>query len=284
MSNDQPEMQMIAAWTYDPKKGIRFKGSPKPSGPCIGWRISCAASNRCEAYAAGSCVLTGMERECPHGKKVGIESSTRRRSKVYKDWETEQHTIEAQVRAEHTITSGRMPKRMLRIGDHYYLPYSFIPHPDDVQKKGVDHGCKWIAAKDMTQERLQNIFDYTPRSWLGDIITSYAKETLPSLALDIKLHFPELFDLLSEDIKEKYIPKSFVGKQVYLRSLAPCKVRFGTKDKPSFWDWDGTSLSRNETILFQPVPGACRQIITPERDAMVTIHDDAQVTGGVIFV
>lgn len=264
-------MDLIGAWIFDPQKSLLGKKGDKARL----FKLSCSNPSGCEIYTkCGSCLHTMAMRYCKHGQKTEATGYTRRAAK-YHDWMRKAREI---VDAAPTIKSLKAFSRIFRVQGEWYLPYPFMAE-GTFSGQGYALKSEWVPVNQMTAELLARICMAKPRAFMGDVIPDYQKKSVPKLIADLKMHYPELFDLLPDDQKARAENIDYRKRKADITTCAPGAYKFGS----NIWQWDGERL-RSKSMLFQPCPGDLEITLKPKPGSPVEITDNAQVTPETVFL
>lgn len=270
MSDTIDKYTTISAWVYDPTKNI----FGDKNGHAARFKIDCQNPHGCDFYTkSNTCILTNAMSGCRFGRKTRIVGPTRK-ARGFHSWMEDQRKQNAEFIGK--LTTNDAWKRIAKVNGYYYLPYSFMD-------KGLGTGnpldSQWVAEADMTAELLDRICAAQPRALFGGIIKDYQEKEVPKFLSDLRMFFPDLFALLSEDNKKRAAGVSSVGRKADITTCLPGTYEFSNE----MWAWDGTALT-GKSMLFQPVKGDITITIIPERGQAVKITDDAQVGPQTVFL
>lgn len=262
-------MPTIYAWMFDPNS-FRLFGKKKKSDRGYFHRVECDHVETCDIAKMGNCMFR-QAKVCKVGRKT-TETSPTQRAKSYHGWMREKKEAADEIKKSSPITveEGVKIERICKVGPFYYLPYSHLP----------DTVSEWIPLEDMNEAVLAKITSHIPRDWFQNEITRYRKEIMPKFVGDLQLHFPELYDLLSDAVKERFTPKSYVGRKARLRTVAEGRVEIKNK----IWQWKDGKLIRALESFDMPCAGDGVIKVTPHTDACVVITRDNQVLPETEFV
>lgn len=263
-------MSAISAWVYDPTNSL----FGDKNGRAASYKINCENPEGCDLYTKNNtCILSGGLSSCKFGRKSCVSGPTKRARNFY-SWISEQKKANAEWIGK--LSENKAWKRITKTNGYYYLPYSFMT-------KGLGDGnpleTAWVPEGSMTHKLLDRICNAQPRALFGGVITDYQKTEVPKFLADLRMFYPELFELLSEDQKARAQSLSSVGRQADITTCLPGSYVFSDKR----WEWDGTKLT-GRSMLWQPVKGAITITIVPERGQSVKITDDAQVGPETMFL
>ncbi|MFG6572399.1 hypothetical protein ACGYLO_12400 [Sulfitobacter sp. 1A13353] len=264
--------EIIKAWVYNPTKAIFGKKSDRAAR----LQVSCENPQSCDLFVNDkSCLLTGSCASCKFGAKTRKEGPTQRARKFH-DWISDETDYCKKI--DRGVKSLKAYNRIFKSNGHYYLPYGGMS--DAIFIDGAPLRSQWVPEEAMDAEQLERLCTARPRNVFGEVISRYQSEEVLKFLADIKIYYPELFALLSDEQKARVETIDYVGRQADLTTVAPGPVTL-SKD---VWEWDGETLRREGSMLLQPVPGACVQTIVPEPGAMVTITRNEQVTEKTVLL
>ena len=258
-------MPTIEAWVYDPTRSLMGRKSDKARR----LQVDCENPEGCDLYCREhSCLLQAGGGSCKFGRKTAKIGFTPR-ARNFHSW------IAAEKKACAEMSRGLRPlkarNRIFYSNGHYYLPYAGMS--DAFLLSGAPLRDAWVPAEEMTAENLARLCHACPRNIYGERISRYQSESVPKFLADLKIHYPELFELLPQDQKERVATIDYVGRKADVTTLLPGPVTLGNY----VWQWDGTRLTRKGSILFQPVPGEAEQVIVPAPGGVAEITSNDQV-------
>lgn len=264
------EMIKIHAWIRDPHNNL-FKGMSKRSAL---FEIFCENAKDCDLFAKeSSCLLCGGLTPCRFGRKKETQGPTPRaqsfRSKLAK-WREDN---------EEYFTDIKSPKAYNRIfytNGFYYLPYSWMTNEMFLTNAPLD--SKWVPKEGLTAELLELLCKARPQG-LGGVIGDYQKKEIPKFIGDLKMHYPDSFELLSEEQQARLKDISYIGRQADITTCPQCEFVI-TGDT---WQWDGLILSGRH-MMFQPVKGDIEIHIKPNQGESVKITNNNQVSERTRFL
>jgi len=279
------EHKIIHVHVYDPRNSI-FKGSK--SDKAEAHYYSCSASDKCDAYAGGRCVMIGkiFGGRCPYGRK-NVTTGFTSRARKYHEWMSDvKEKYKEQLWALKSVD-----KTAIKIGEGFMLPYSFM----DMNKKvpflshggGFSTGTPFIKTEDLTTEVLLSIVTFKPQAMMGGEIKDYQLKIVPKFVKDIHDKYPDLFQTLvsvypeASDLCENY---DYTGRKALLSSINPdCHVVISKKA----WHWDGEFITATDKdyMIFAPVKwDECLLKFKPKSDESITITSNDQVNENTVFV
>ena len=264
-------MKKIGAWIYDPAKSLVGDKRDK----AILHEVFCSAPERCDVYTkCGSCLFASGLRHCRYGKK-NSQSGYTRRAMRHHEWMKD---ARAKVdECDPNIKPLTAWKRIFKIGDHYYLPYSHISKGGLGDNQPLE--SEWVEAGEINADLLDRVCTAQPTSLMGGIMPSYQEKEVPKLIADLKQNYPDLFDLLSDKQKARFDSVDYRGRYADITTCPPGKYIFYTTQ----WDWDG-ELLHGRSMLFQPCKGKLTITVKPEPGEKVQITDNAQVGPSTVFI
>lgn len=265
------QMTTISAWVYDPTQSL-FKDK---SGHAALYKIACQNPNGCDLFTkSNTCLLTSAMSPCKFGRKTSIQGPTKK-ARTFFSWMNEQKKENAEFIGK--LQGNKAYNRIAKINSHYYLPYSFMAN--GIFGDGNPLAGAWVPEDEMTADLLERICGARPRSMMGGVIEDYQKNQIPKFLSDLRMFFPEIFALLSEENKKRAENASSIGRTADLMTCLPGEYVF-TNGR---WNWDGKTLV-GRSMLFQPVKGDITITIIPERGQPVKITDDCQVGPETVFL
>lgn len=265
------EAVTISAWIYDPTHAL-FKDT---NGHAALYKITCQNPTGCDLFTkSDTCLLTSPMSSCKFGRKTNIQGPTKK-ARTFFSWMSERKRENADFIGK--LKGNKAYNRIALINGYYYLPYSFMAK--DIFGGGNPLPSKWIPEDDMTADLLEHICNGRPRAMMGGVIDDYQKQQVPKFLSDLRMFFPKLFSLLSEENKKRAENVSSIGRTADLMTCLPGEYVFAN----SKWLWDGEILT-GRSMLFQPVKGDITITIVPERGQPVKITDDLQIGPETIFL
>ena len=265
-------MIKIGAWVYDPTKNI----FGVKTGRSALYEAFCQDPNECDLYkSCGSCLLQGVG-GCKFGRKSKTEGLTKH-ARSFQSWMSDR-------RKENEEYIGRLNplkafNRIFKAHGSYYMPYSHLDSSEFMSADSNPIKGKWVSESDMTPDLLGRICAYRPRSIFGGEITSYQKTEVVKFIWDLKKFYPDLFEALPEDQKERASAKGAIGRKADVTTLPPCSITISENK----WEWDGEYLIGSYMPL-QPVAGGIEIKIKPKKGEAVTIEREEQFSPEVEFV
>lgn len=208
----------------------------------------------CPLGQKGQCLGTNLfgGSRCMYGRS-GSSFSASKRSKSYAGFVKDAKAKIAALKA----TGFRSPKevrlQLLRIGEWVCLPNGQITSCETVPFRahgGVFRtGSPWLKTEDLTIENLLKLCNFRPHAMMGGEITSYQREEVPNLLLQLKFREPELFAALmaaAPELEAKVPdPSRFVGKELHVTKFPPGTVtlKFGRRARRGCCRPSGTARS-----------------------------------------
>lgn len=268
---DRNETTTISAWVYDPTHSL-FKDT---NGHAALYKIVCQNPSGCDLFTKNNtCILTSVMTMCKFGRKTIVQGPTKK-ARGFRSWMSDRKKENAEFIGK--LDSNKTYNRISRINGYYYLPYSFMAKMIFVG--GNPLPSQWVAEDEMTADLLEQICSARPRTMMGDVIEDYQRKQVPKFLSDLRIFFPEIFALLSEENKNRAASVSFVGRTADLLTCMPGEYTFIS----GRWVWDGKVLT-GASMSFQPVKGDITITIIPDRGQPVKITDDCQVGPETIFL
>lgn len=266
-------MIKIGAWIYDPTKSL----FGDKNGKSALYEVFCEDPKKCDLYNdCGSCLLSSGIGSCKFGRKSSTKGFTKR-ARAFRSWMSDRRDENKEFIGK--LNSLQAWNRIIKMQDHYYIPYPHVDGSNWLSSKGAPLKGKWVPESEMSSGLLDQICNFNPRSMFGDVIRSYQEKEVPKLIWDLKKFYPLLFDLLSEDQKARASFKNAIGRKADITTMPPCDVVI-SKNK---WAWDGKYLSGG-SMLFQPVKGDIEIRIKPKKGEGVIIANEGQVNSTTEFV
>jgi hypothetical protein len=261
----------ISAWVYDPTHNIfGDKG-----GHAARYKIDCENPQGCDLFTkSNTCLLTGPLSGCKFGRKTCIQGPTKK-ARGFHSWMSDQKKQNAEFIGK--LDSNKAYNRIAKINGYYHLPYSWMG--EMTFGEGAALPSKWVPEDQMTAELLERICRAQPRSMMGGVIGDYQKKEVPKFLTDLRMFFPDLFALLSDESKRRAESVSSVGRSADITTCLPGTYVFADNR----WEWDGKTLT-GRSMLFQPVKGDITITIVPDRGQPVKISEDSQVGPETLFL
>jgi len=264
--------EVITAWVYNPTKALFGKKSDRSAR----YEVSCENPNSCDLFVReNSCLLTGACASCKFGTKTAKQGPTER-ARNFHDWISKEKAHCENV--SRPMKSLKAYNRIFKTNGYYYLPYGGMS--DAIFSDGAPLRSQWVPEADMTAEQLERICTARPRNIYGEAIRRYQEEQVPKFLADLKIYYPDLFTLLSDEQQSRVETIDYVGRKADLTTLAPGPIEINR----DIWEWDGATLTRKGDILLQPVPGEATQSIVPKPGSAVKITRNDQVTAKTVLL
>lgn len=261
----------ISAWVYNPTTAL----FGNKNGHAARYKIDCENPQGCDLFTkSNTCLLTSGLSSCKFGRKTCISGPTQKARGFY-SWISDQTKKNAEFIGK--LDSNKAYNRIAKINGYYHLPYSYMA--DLSFGDGAPLTSRWVLEDNMTAELLEHICRAQPCSMMGGALGDYQKKAVPKFLADLRMFFPDLFALLSEENKRRAEGVSNVGRSADITTCLPGSYVFTN----SRWEWDGKILT-GKSMLFQPVKGSITIAITPERGQPVKISDDNQVGPDTVFL
>ncbi len=279
------ESKIIHVHVYDPRNSI-FGSSKndKAEAHCY----SCSASDKCDAYANGQCIMIGkvFGGRCPYGRK-NVTTGFTRRARKFHEWITD---VKEKYK-DHISALKSIDNTVIKLGDGFMLPYSFMDMNKNVpfhsHGGGFCTGLPFIKVEDLTPEILLSIVTFKPQAMMGGEIKDYQLKTVPKFIKDLSDKYADLFQLLLSvypgalAVCHDY---DYTGRKALLRTVNQgCEVVIA-KNK---WLWDGEFITATDKnyMIFAPVKwDQCLLKFKPKPDEWITITSNDQVNIDTVFV
>lgn len=262
---------IIHAWVYDPTQALFGKKSQKAA--CL--TVTCENPQGCDLYKKlGTCALLGSSISCPSGKKTRQEGPTQR-ARSFRGWIQEKGDWCKKV--SHDLKPFKASQRIFYANGWYCLPYPAMSDAFLLSSAPVRNS--WIQESELTAEVLLRICTAAPRNIFGDNLIKYQREVVPKFIMDLKAHYPILYEMLPTEQQQRVEVFDYRGRQALLSTMAPGPVTLGQ----DIWYWNGRELSR-ETGTFLPVKGRISSTVVPDPNVTVKITDNSQVMAETEFV
>ncbi|MCK4788288.1 MAG: hypothetical protein KAV87_31390 [Desulfobacteraceae bacterium] len=263
-------MEKIHAWVRDPHNNL-FKGMSKRSAL---FELFCENPKDCDLFVKeSSCLLCSGLTSCRFGKKRETVGPTPRaqgfRPKLAKWREDNKEWF-------NDIKAPKAYNRIFYANGFYYLPYSWMADGMFLTKHAL--AKKWVAKDELTAEVLEKICTARPEG-LGGVIGAYQKKQIPKFISDLKMHYPELFELLSEEQQARVKDISYIGRSADITTCPPGEFVISSDT----WRWDGRILYGRK-MIFQPVEGDIEIRIIPNKGESVKITNNNQVSETTRFL
>lgn len=192
-------------------------------------QVECEKPEGCDLYyREHSCLLQSGGGSCKFVRKTAKTGYTPR-ARNFHSWIAAEKEACAKVRRGLRPLKAR--KRISYSNGHYYLPYSGISDAFPAVGRAAQRRMGSCRGDDG-----------------GELYSRYQSESVRKFLADLKIHFPELFELLPQDQKNRIATIDYVGRKADVTTLLPGPVTLGN----AVWH----QLTRKGSILFQRVPGA----------------------------
>lgn len=198
-------------------KGI-FGGKEVPLRAEI---IYCDKSSECSEYKKGKCLkIAGPSAYgCKHGKLEVIKGYTSR-AKKYNSFKFKYKEDEKYGNLKDSSSSV-----VAVIGEDVYIKskYAILEKVKETGEYVVS--CElfrsgfWIPKSELTADRLYQMCVYRPRALMGGEITSYRKDVVPDIVLNIRRELPELYKEFIGKYSEFDVEPNYIGKRVYISTM-----------------------------------------------------------------
>lgn len=265
-------MKKIGAWVYNPQNSLL--GDKK--GRSALYEVFCEDPEQCDLYTScGSCLLSGIS-SCKFGRKTETSGYTSR-ARGFHSWMREKKEQNKEYIGK--LKQLNAYNRIFKAHGSYYIPYAHMSSKGFLSSDENPIKGKWISEEDMTPNLLATICTHNPRSIFGDVIKSYQKTEVVKFIWDLKKFYPDLFDMLPEEQKDRASAKGAIGRKADITTMPPCKLTISKNT----WTWDGEYLV-GSSMLFQPVKGDIEIRIKPNSGEAVTIEREDQFSPDVEFL
>ena len=252
MRNERPEMSETLLNIY------LHEASKQNERAEVGTFSCClpGGPEMCPLFQKGECLSTSVIHgsNCLYGKEGYSESATKRAQSYYK-FVTAARAQIAEEKAKGLPQPKYTSMQLVKIGEYVVFPNGQITMCEAVPF--VAHGGffrtgrPWLKEEDFTVENLLRLVNFRPQALMGGEITTYQKEEVPRLLLQLKFRFPEMFAAVIEaapELAERVPnPEKFVGATLNVTKFPSGLVtlKFGTREKPVTVEatWDGEKLT-----------------------------------------
>jgi len=220
--------------------------------------------------------------KCPYGKKETEIGYTPRAMKFHSWMRDKRATVEG-------IQQKKGYSKIAIIGDYVWFPY---PHwnlastiPEKYQS-GAFTTNTFIEKDDFTVKLFQTIVRAIPQAVFGGAIQRYQIEIVPTMVQHVKEELPEFYNdwaIAYPDTAEKFKDVSSVGREARLDTIKAGTMVEVKKDVCGLWDGKQITVE-NYQPFFMGIVEKAKLVITPKKDAVITITNDNQVTNETVFV
>lgn len=183
-----------------------------------------------------------------HFKRVvrtGYTKKSRKYRDIYYDMKSKYPELEDKIKPYNDTLKD--------CGSYVYidLPYldtirsnSFVSNHPNIF---VNENQNYIKKECWTPDLINDILNYKPRSVMGNEITEYQEKYMPMFLLNVKKHFPALYENLDRKT-DKDERELLLGKYVPLKTLKPGVVGDvqGVVLLADKWNYDGEYLTAGE--------------------------------------
>ncbi|MGL5752058.1 MAG: hypothetical protein ACRCXT_16110 [Paraclostridium sp.] len=254
-----------------------YKGQIKKTDKAELHLCYCSA-DKCEALDSGKCIHLGVFRSCIYGRKVQQDGYTRK-SRKFSEW-----IEKREEEYKDTPSLKNCEARIVECGEHIYFGHAHISW--ELNENAFSHTRKdtFMPKVEFTVERLKGMIDMKPQALFGGEITDYQKKSVPTLLLDIKDKYPDIFKELIEKYPEVVdrVPKTNVGRKARINTL---KIGAEFKDGKNIFRWNGLYIeSIKYDIIFTPFKNLKSCEFYASDDDYVIIENDDQVDEDTIYL
>lgn len=260
----------VHAHVYDPTGISLFK--PPANARAKSFAITCDMAGACDAFKSGHCIRLrlsfGGSDFCKYGQ-MSVQTGVTKKARSFYYWISKERD-----RLKDYPKAKRAPDRIFKIGDYWNLPYAFMAKSWAGSNYPLE--SEWVHSDNMSVETLSRIVNGKPRAALGGVLGEYQSKSVPKFLEDVRRNYPELWDLIPEDAKQRVKATSHIGRKAVLATCAPSAF--------DGWDWDGATLSGGTVNSLSLPADAAHIAITPKPGATIKITDNSQVTDETVFV
>jgi hypothetical protein len=237
----------------------------------------------CDFYRENRCLEMGtvLGRDCLWSRYRSCSSHVTKMARAYDGWLSRAKERVAEFRAQRPAFRTA-PKRIARIGEDFYLPFSHImlcekQIPFGHGTGGI--GCPmFLRVEDFTADNIMLLLRLKPMPIFGfSEIKAYQQQEVPKFLYQLKVFFPHLYaEVLSRDeslAARTPSPNSFAGRQVPVGRCAPNpKLMVALRaDRQVEAAWDGQNLSAEIDLILSvhAAPGTTPRVVwEPAEDEM----------------
>jgi len=289
--NNDIKYTIINSWVWSPLESNLFKTTSKDTAEHTTYH--CSIPDTCPLLKVGQCInrigLFGPK--CTYGY-VRKEIGPTKKSKKCSSWVAEKRK---ECKDVVNLVKGSPPKKMVKLGEHVYLPYAHMNMNQYVPFLSHSHiftsGSPFIPSEKFTLEVVFSIVKFMPYSLMGGEITSYQKEEVPKFINDLQEVFPALYTEFVEKYPRYALEvKNNVGRVALLNTVLPGDYHINDK----LWKWDGKKLTSTDEklLLFANIYDRNRinainsveVTVYPKEGAVVKIENNNQVGNNTVFV
>ncbi|MGV3076399.1 hypothetical protein ACEE21_15070 [Clostridium baratii] len=265
--------------------GKRLFGKGRET-PLKAKEIYCDKYNECSLYKSGCCLNVGTagQRVCNKGDLNIITGYTSRSIKYSK--------FKSKYTSDEKYGKLKSPSNCLiaLIGNEIYLnlSYSQVDLDEDgeyfVNKTVLSNGSCWVEKDRFTVDLLNSLCNYKPYAMMGGEITSYRKEIIPSMLLQLQRILPELYKKFISVYPEFYVAPNYVGKYAYILTMKKGSELIDTRGNRFIFDGEYL-VCEDWSSAFLPfgAKGSYVRIKVTE-DMEYKISDNSMVEETTVFV
>lgn len=287
--------QLIYAYIWDVADGLFRK--TKKSDRAILTTIHCEASDKCDVFKQGKCVLLTSvisgRSYCPYGTKKQEAGFTKGAKGFYK-WVDERRHLEKEALDKFgKVSSFSWDNRLHKIGDYYLLPdgmnhlrnyqnTSYLVTDGVVKESSVGF---FIHREDILKKDVaDHLISYVPLTAFGHRIDGY-KVGVEGLLESVKRFFPELREVFGVQAEE-LVPS--VGRGALVKTIGPGKVFMGEGKSREEWLWDGEFLRKKSRFSLEAPSKvhfeSIETVIKPSNKTVAEIASEDQVREDTVFI
>ncbi len=287
---------IIGSFIYDPFDSFfKTKSTDKPFYELY----YCDRPNSCDLLKARQCINVKLfSARCVHGR-VNRNEGPSKKSKNCKMWIKEARETLKQY--PNLIDNSYPPDKMAVVGDHIYVPYSFLDMNQKVpirqHSQFMSSGSPFIKKEDFTLATIESIVNFRPHALMsGGEIKDYQEKVVPMFLIHLKERFGELYNSLiaaNPQFVEKYNlddGRNNVGRKALLITTKPYDNIIIDKH---IFKWDGEKLHSIKfdttwiDVVDQNRHKSIDEIsvtIKPNKNTIIKIQDVAQISKDTVFV
>jgi hypothetical protein len=289
------ETTIIGSFIYDPFDSFfKTKSTEKPFYELY----YCGRPDSCDLLKVKQCINTKIfDANCIYGHKIRNEGPSKR-SKNCRAWIKE--IREMLKKHASLIDNSYPPDKMAVIGDHIYVPYSFLDMNQKIpirqHAQFMSSGSPFIKKEDFTLATIELIVNFHPQALIGGEIKDYQTKIVPMFLTHLKERFGKLYDSLisvNPQFIEKYNlydGRNNIGRKALLLTTKPYNnITIGKH----IFEWDGERLRSVKfdimwvDVIDQNGHKSIDEILVtvkPNKNTVIKIQDVTQIATDTIFV
>lgn len=213
--------------------------------------VFCERASECSFHEEGKCLLCRsfmQPSRCPYGRVETVKGYTSRAKKYY--------DFKRQWESDPTYGKLRYPNGLVSVmGDTLYIYTNYVDvhtrnERDEKWRRDINgyvigncgFGCNYVflPIKDVSNELLYAIFEYSPTGLMGGSIDAWKAKRVPEILQGLKKCVPEIYAKFVLEYPEYNYAPNYIGKKAFVDSLAPGTI-FTVKGKK--WLYDGEFVS-----------------------------------------